>query len=395
MNPAALSSLSGGMQYQLKIYFEGMQKKKPSLPVGFEQLEALAKEKMPAEAFDYIAGGAGGESTMHNNLEAFNEWQIIPRMMGDVSHRSMGIELFGVQLPTPVLLGPIGVLSIAHPDGEVAVAKAAKALHIPQVVSNVSSKTMEEIAQVHGEHPHWFQLYWGRNNDFTKSILSRAEKAGYNAIVVTLDTRIFAWRERDIQNAYLPFLYKLGLANYFSDPVFQSLIKDCTSDPVQVLMHFANCFSNPSSTWEDLSVIRESTKLPVIVKGIQHPDDSRKAIDHGVDGIIVSNHGGRQCDGAIGALNVLDEIAEAVGTKTTILFDSGIRRGADIFKAMSLGAKAVLVARPYAYGLALGGEQGVWEVLSNLLADTELTLGLAGCNSWKEAGKERLKKVGK
>lgn len=392
MNHPSLPGLSSGMQYQLKIYFEGMKDKKPLLPVAFEELELQAERIMDPEAFAYIAGGAGGEATMYNNMHAFNSRQIIPRMMGDVSQRSISTELFGKKLSSPLLLGPIGVLSIAHSEAEVAVARAGRTLHLPQVVSSVSSKTIEEIGVVNGDNPHWFQLYWGRNNDFTKSIISRAERAGYSAIVVTLDTRIFAWRERDIQNAYLPFLYKLGLANYFSDPVFQLLIKDCSNDPVQVLMHFANCFSNPASRWEDLAMIKNCTKLPVIVKGILHPDDARKAIDNGADGIIVSNHGGRQCDGAVGALDMLEEVADAVGNRTTILFDSGIRRGADVFKAMALGAKAVLVARPYAYGLALAGEQGVMEVMANLLADTELTLGLAGCNSWNETSKHLLRK---
>lgn len=387
LNP---SQLSGGMQYQLQIYFAGTQNIKPQLPVSFEELERKAKESMKPEAFAYIAGSAGAEATTANNKEAFNHWQIIPRMMGDVSNRSIAIELFGMKFPTPLLLGPMGVLSIAHPEAEVAVARAAKSLQVPQVVSTVSSKTIEEIASIHGDHPHWFQLYWGRNNDFTRSIISRAEKAGYSAIVVTLDTRLFAWRERDIQNAYLPFLYNEGLANYFTDPVFLAQVGDPAKDKLQTMMHFANCFSNPSSTWSDLAVIRECTKLPVILKGIQHPDDAKKAIDHGADGIIVSNHGGRQLDGAIGALDTLEGIADAVGEKTTILFDSGIRRGADVFKAMALGAKAVLIARPYAYGLALAGEQGVKEVVANLLADVDLTLGLAGCNSWEEVTKDKL-----
>jgi isopentenyl diphosphate isomerase/L-lactate dehydrogenase-like FMN-dependent dehydrogenase len=311
-------------------------------------------------------------------------------MMGDVSHRSIAIELFGMQLPTPVLLAPVGVLSIAHPEAEVAVARAAKNLRVPQIVSTVSSKTIEEIGIVHGEHPHWFQLYWGRNNDFTRSIIGRAEKAGYGAIVVTLDTRLFAWRERDIKNAYLPFLYNEGLANYFSDPVFLAEVGDPAKDKMETMVHFANCFSNPSSTWNDLSVIRECTKLPIIVKGIQHPDDAKKAIDHGADGIVVSNHGGRQLDGAIGAIDTLAGIADVVADKTTILFDSGIRRGADVFKAMALGAKAVLVGRPYAYGLALAGEHGVKEVIANLLADIDLTMGLAGCTSWKEVTRDKL-----
>jgi lactate 2-monooxygenase len=394
MNPSTPAPLSGGMKYQLQIYFAGTQKVKPQLPVSFEELEQKARELMTPEAFAYIAGGAGAETTMSNNKEAFNKWQIVPRMMGDVSKRSIEAELFGTKLPTPVLLAPVGVLSIAHPEAELAVARAAKVLQVPQIVSTVSSKTIEEIAGVHNEHPHWFQLYWGRDNDFTRSIIGRAEKAGYSAIVVTLDTRLFAWRERDIKNAYLPFLYSEGLANYFSDPVFLTAVGDPAKNKMETMMHFANCFSNPSSTWGDLSVIRNCTKLPVILKGILHPDDAKKAIDHGADGIIVSNHGGRQMDGAIGSLDTLASISDAVGNKTTILFDSGIRRGADVFKAMALGAKAVLIGRPYAYGLALGGEQGVKEVLANLLADVDLTLGLAGCNSWADVTKDNLYRAG-
>ena len=390
MDPSTYLDQSGGMQYQLQIYFAGMQNVKPLLPVSYEELQQKAREVLSPEAFGYIAGGAGEEKTISNNKKAFNKWQIVPRMMGDVSNRSMAVELFGTKLPSPVLLAPVGVLSIAHPDAELAVARAAKALQVPQVVSTVSSKTIEEIAGEHNDHPHWFQLYWGRDNDFTRSIITRAEKAGYSAIVVTLDTRLFAWRERDIQNAYLPFLYGEGLANYNTDPVFLAAVDDPSKNKMQSMMHFANCFSNPASTWADLAVIRNCTRLPVILKGIQHPDDAKKAIDHGADGIIVSNHGGRQMDGAIGALDTLPAIADAVGDKTTVLFDSGIRRGADVFKAMALGAKAVLVGRPYAYGLAVAGEEGVKEVIANLIADIDLTLGLAGCKSWGDVTKDTL-----
>lgn len=316
----------------------------------------------------------------------------MPRMMGDVSAADMSVELFGQRLPAPLLLAPIGVLSIAHPDAEIAVAEAARELGVPQIVSTVSSRSLEEIGAVHQAHPHWFQLYWGRNDDVTRSMIRRAEHAGYSALVVTVDTRIFAWRERDIQHAYLPFLHKLGMANYLTDPVFLSLIGK-EPDPLQTVMQFAHCFSNPSSSWSDLSVIREATKLPVIIKGIQHPDDAKKALDHGADGIIVSNHGGRQCDGAIGALDTLADISDSVGEQTTLLFDSGIRRGADVFKAMALGAKAVLVGRPYAYGLALAGREGVGAVVGNLLADTQLTLGLAGCSSWKEVSRQSLRRM--
>jgi lactate 2-monooxygenase len=393
MEPSITAELSRGMQYQLQIYFAGMQNVKPKLPVSFEVLEQKAKEVMKPEAFDYISGGAGAETTMLNNMAAFNKWQIIPRMMGDVSKRSIAIELFGKKLPTPVLLAPVGVLSIAYTDAELAVARAAKTLQVPQIVSTVSSKTIEEIAAANEDNLHWFQLYWGRDDDFTRSLIHRAEQANYSAIVVTVDTRIFAWRERDIQHAYLPFLFGEGLANYFSDPVFLKVVGNPAENKMKTMMHFANCFSNPSSTWKDLSVIRNATKLPVIVKGIQHAGDAKLAIDNGADGIIVSNHGGRQLDGAVGALDVLANIADAVGDKTTILFDSGIRRGADVFKAMALGAKAVLIARPYAYALALGGEQGVKEVIGNLLADVDLTMGLAGCNSWNDVTRDWLMHV--
>jgi len=384
------SATTGGMQYQMQIYIAGTKNIKPRLPISFEALEKKASEIMKPEAFAYIAGSAGSEISAYNNIHAFNKWQIIPRMMGDVSHRDISIKLFGKHFPSPVLLAPVGVLSIAHPEAEIAVARAAKKLRVPITVSTVSSKTMEEIAATSGDNPHWFQLYWGRNNDFTKSILSRAEKTGYSAIVVTLDTRLFAWRERDIQNAYLPFLFNEGMANYFSDPVFLKTVGDPAKDKMKTLQHFAECFSNPSSTWKDLAFIKSCTKLPVIVKGIQHPDDAKKAMDNGADGIIVSNHGGRQLDGAIGSLDTLDKIVNKVGDKTTILFDSGIRRGADVFKAMALGAQAVLVGRPYAYALALGGEDGVVEVINNLLADVDLTMGLAGCTSWKDVTKKRL-----
>ena len=386
-------ALTLGMKHQLKIYFAGTQNIKPGFPVSYEALEEKARQTMKPEAFDYIAGSAGSEITCSNNIQAFNKWQIVPRMMGDVSNRSMETKLFGTAFSSPVLLGPVGVLSIAHPEAELAVARAAKALQVAQVVSTVSSRSLETIGQENGDNIHWFQLYWGRDNDFTQSLLHRAELAGYSAIVVTLDTRIFAWRERDIQHAYLPFLFGEGLANYFSDPVFLKAVGNPAEDKTKTMMHFANCFSNSSSTWRDLKLIRNATRLPVIVKGILHPDDAKKAMDNGADGIIVSNHGGRQIDGGIGALDTLDNIATEVGNKTTILFDSGIRRGADVFKAMALGAKAVLVARPYAYALALGGEEGVKAFMSNLLADVDLTLGLAGCNSWADVSKDNLVKA--
>lgn len=387
MNEPVNPAIQGGMQFQLQIYLGGTRGIKPDVPVSYEALEQKAREGLKPEAFGYVAGSAGSGITNINNRQAFDRWRIVPKMLTDVSGRNIGTELFGRKLVSPVLMAPVGVLSIVHPEAEIAVAKAAKALQVPHILSTVSSKTLEEVAEANGDNPHWFQLYWGRDQEFTQSLISRAERAGYEAIVVTLDTRLLAWREQDIQQAYLPFLFFEGIANYLSDPVFCSAVGDPMADKLKTLMHFAHCFSNPGTTWANLSEIKDHTKLPVIVKGVLHPDDARKAIDHGADGIIVSNHGGRQVDGAIGALEALPDITKAVGDKTTILFDSGIRRGADIFKAMALGAKAVLLGRPYVYGLALAGEHGVSSVVKNLLADTDLTLGLAGYSSWSEVSR--------
>ncbi len=384
---------SFGVERQMNIYLNGLFNRKNKFPVSYEALLQEASEKMTPEAFAYIAGGAGGETTMRNNQEALDAWQIVPRMLVDISDADMGVTLFGQRLPSPLLLGPVGVLSIAHPDAELPVARAARSLKVPQIVSTVSSMPMEDIARENGDNPHWFQLYWGRDHDFTRSIINRAEQAGYSALVVTLDTPVLAWRERDIKLGYLPFLHGDGLANYFSDPVFRKAVGgDPGQNKFRAIRHFTRVFTGPGLTWNDLSVIRNCTSLPVILKGIQHVDDARKALDFGVDGIVVSNHGGRQVDGAVGSLTVLPEIANAVGDELTVLFDSGIRRGADVFKAMALGAKAVCIARPYALALGIGGEAGVREVVSNLMADVELTMGLAGCRSWQDVSINNLRR---
>jgi isopentenyl diphosphate isomerase/L-lactate dehydrogenase-like FMN-dependent dehydrogenase len=389
-----MSNQSIGMQRQIQIYLEGVQGKKPSLPISAEALQAKAKEMMKPEAYNYIAGGAGGSSTMQNNLDAFGKWQILPRMLRDISQSNIGIELFGHKIAAPVVVAPVGVLSIAHPDAEVAVAKAAKALNIPITLSTVSSKPMEEVAEVSGNSPHFFQLYWGRNPEFMKSLITRAETAGYSALIVTLDTRRLAWREMDIEQAYLPFLFGEGLSNYFNDPVFRSTLKESPEkNPMAAIMQFTQLFTNPELTWEDFKILREHTKMPIILKGILHPEDARKAMDCGADGVVVSNHGGRQVDGSVGALTMLPKIVEAIGDKGTILFDSGIRRGADVFKAIALGAKAVLVGRPYPFALALEGEIGVKTFFQNLMADIDLTLGLTGCTRWEEVGLDNLIKA--
>lgn len=372
----------------------GMMQQQPSLPLAFDALEAQARSVLRPEAFDYVAGGAGAEDTMRANRTAFQRWQIVPRMLCDVSQRDLRATLFGQTLPAPVLLAPVGVLGIVHPEAEVAVAKAAAAVGLPMVLSTVASKPMEEVAAAMGPTLPWFQLYWGRNPDFTASLLQRAEAAGFHALVVTLDTKILGWRERDLQHAYLPFLYGDGLTNFFNDPVFRAALPEPPEqNPTQAILYFSQIFSNPALTWDDLAWLRQRTRLPILLKGLLHPDDARLALDHGADGIIVSNHGGRQVDGAVGALDALPGVAEAVAGRVPVLFDSGIRRGADVFKALALGAQAVLLGRPYVYGLAVGGEAGVRFILQNLLADLDLTLALSGCTSWAEVDRTWLRTI--
>jgi lactate 2-monooxygenase len=388
------SDESPGTRRQMKIYEWGLVRKTPGQPVSVEELAREAKSVLKQEAYDYLAGGAGSEDTMRANRDAFRRRRIVPRLLRDVARRDLGVDILGQRLPVPFMLAPIGVLSILHKEAELAVARAARALGIPLILSTVSSTTMEEVAAEMGEVSRWFQLYWPRNDELAASFLRRAEQAGYRAVVVTLDTYLLSWRERDIRNAYLPFVRGEGLANYFSDPVFREAIGgDPKFHPVRALEYFGEVFSDPSRTWDDLSRLKQSTRLPILVKGILHPDDARKAVDHGVAGVIVSNHGGRQVDGAIAALDALPPIVDAVGGRTTVLFDSGIRRGPDVIKAMALGARCVLLGRPYAFGLAVDGEKGVREVLENLVADIDLTLGLSGCSSFAELGRENLVEV--
>ncbi len=376
-----------GMERQLQIYLAGMQGQRPTTPMTYDQLEEQARLKLSAEAFGYVAGGAGGEETMRANRAAFERWQIVPRMLRNVGERDSRVNVLGATLPAPLMLAPIGVQSIVQPEAEVAVARAAASLGVPFILSTASSKTMEEVAQAAdaaggGTAPRWYQLYWGRDPELTASFLARAERAGYSAIVVTLDTPLLSWRERDIAYAYLPFLQGEGIANYLSDPVFRaSLPQPPEENPQAAVMRFVQVFSNPTLTWDDVAFLRAHTKLPLLLKGILHPDDARRALDAGAAGIIVSNHGGRQVDGAIPALDALPGIVAAVAGRAPVLFDSGIRRGADIFRAVALGAQATLLGRPYIWGLALGGEAGVRDVLLNTLADFDLTLALSGYTS--------------
>jgi isopentenyl diphosphate isomerase/L-lactate dehydrogenase-like FMN-dependent dehydrogenase len=371
-----------GTNIQIDVY---QKKVKHQIPVRFEELEKQAREKLKSAPYYYVAGGAGSESTMRANLRAFDRWQIVPRMLCDVKQRDLSVSLLGETFPYPVMLAPVGVQTIFNPKGELASARAAAAMKVPFISSTASTHSMEEVAAVLNNSPRWYQLYWSNDSEIAASMVRRAEASGYSAIVVTLDTNLIAWRENDIENAYLPFLEGEGIGNWINDPVFcAKLQKPPHVDMEAAIYQWAQVASNPGITWKDLEFLRSQTNLPILLKGILHSDDSKLALQYGVDGIIVSNHGGRQVDGAIGALDALPKICEIVQGRIPVLFDSGIRRGADVVKALALGASAVLLGRPYVYGLALAGEQGVRQVIRNLIADIDITMALSGIKSIAE-----------
>jgi isopentenyl diphosphate isomerase/L-lactate dehydrogenase-like FMN-dependent dehydrogenase len=365
--------------FQYEIYAGGLVEQPPALPISVAELQERARETLSAEAYGYVAGGAGAERTMRANLDAFERWRIVPRMLRDVSARDLGCSVLGTAMPAPLMLAPVGVQSIIHPQAELAAARAAAAQGLPFILSTAASRSIEQVAEVMGDSSRWYQLYWPRERELAASFVARAERAGYGAIVLTLDTWFLGWRPRDLQHAYLPFLKGEGVANYFSDPVFRgALEKSPEEDLGAAIGHWAYQFANPTVSWADLGWLREQTRLPIVLKGIVHDEDARRAVDAGVDGLLVSNHGGRQVDGSIGALDALPSVREAVGDGFPLIFDSGVRTGADLFKALALGADAVCVGRPYIWGLALGGAAGVEHVLRCLLAEFDLTLALSG-----------------
>lgn len=377
-----------GPARQRDIYLAGTPPVPPADPA---MLRAAARAALSDAAFAYIDGGAGSESTVAENRRALDRWRIVPRVLTGAEPRDLGVELFGRTLPAPLLLAPIGVQELAHPDGDLATARAAAAEGVPMVVSNQASRPMEAIAAAIGDGARWFQLYWSRSDELAQSLLARAEAAGCEAIVVTLDTPLLGWRNRDLDLASLPFLQGKGIAQYVSDPVFRAMLSAAPEDdPGAAVALFLAIYSNPAVSWADLPRLRAMTRLPILLKGLLHPDDARRAADAGADGIIVSNHGGRQVDGAIGAADALDAIAGALGGRLPLLFDSGVRGGADLFRALALGADAALLGRPYAYGLAVAGEDGVRNVIRNLIAEFDLTMALAGCRTIAEIDRERV-----
>lgn len=387
-----------------------------------------AQRAMSNEAWAYVHGSAGIESTAEANAEAFEQWRIVPRVLRDVAERDLGISLFGHRYPTPLLASPVGVLELVDPDADLAIARAASSLGVPTILSNQGSIPMERVFGEGGDGPKWFQLYWSSSDELVESLVGRAERLGAQAIVVTLDTQLLGWRPRDLDLAFLPFIRGMGIAQYTSDPVFQRLVAERlrrpadpaapkpritptavrtligmtrrhpgrfranlrSGEPRAAVETFLDVFSRANLTWRDLAFLRSRTTLPILLKGIQHEDDARRAVEAGVDGVIVSNHAGRQIDGAIASLDALPGVVAAVQSRIPVLFDSGIRGGADVFRALALGAAAVCVGRPWVYGMAIAGEAGAAEALRNLVAEFDLVLGLSGHSSVAELTPEAL-----
>ena len=378
--------------YYQQIYAKGLlANERPPLPVSWAELEQRAAEALEPRAAAYVYGGAGTEDTMRANLEAFRRWRIVPRMLRAVSGRKLQTAVVGTRMPAPVLLAPIGVQTIVHPEGELASARAAGALGVPIVVSTASATSLEDVAKANGDAPRWYQLYWPSDDRITASLVARAERAGYGALVVTVDNYVPGWKPRDLQEAYLPFLEGIGIAQFTSDPAFRATLDKAPEEDIGAAVgRYLSVFVNPNQTWDRLQWLRETTSLPILLKGILHPDDAREALRRGVDGIVVSNHGGRQLDGAIASLDALCGIVEALDGELPVLFDSGLRSGADVFKALALGADAVLLGRPYLWGLALEGRDGVETVLRMLLAELDLTMVLSGCMAIDELERSML-----
>jgi len=354
----------------------------PEWPISSDDWERAAEERLDPGAFGYIAGGAGAEETMRANLDAFRNWRLRPRMLTGNVTRDLSVEVLGLRSPAPFLLAPLGVLSIAHAEAEVGVAKAAASSGVPMVLSSAATHSLEEVAATGA--PRWFQLYWVSDREICASFVKRAEDAGYGAIVVTLDTLTLGWRPRDLRHAYLPFLQGEGCGQFFTDPVFLArLDKPPEEDVLAAAAMMLATFPNLGLTWDDLDWLRAETTLPLLVKGVLTSDDAALALEHGVDGVIVSNHGGRQVDGAVAALDALVEVRDAL-PDAVVLMDGGIRTAADVLKAMALGADAVLLGRPYAFALAVGGQRGVEELIQNLMAELDLNLALVGAHSVRE-----------
>ncbi|QEY19793.1 alpha-hydroxy-acid oxidizing protein [Psychrobacillus sp. AK 1817] len=351
-------------------------------PIDFKELEQEAREALEPGPFGYIRSSAGGEETYNKNISSFSKYSIVPRFLTDVSSLNTEVTILGHTYPHPLFIAPVGVNKIAHEDGEIAVAKAAAKFNFPYIQSTVSSYSIEEIAAATPGSSKWFQLYWSSNKEIAFSMARRAEVAGYEAIVLTVDTVMLGWREEDIRNQFSPLKRGYGQGNYATDPVFMADLTEQSQEAI-VDSILENIY-HPTLNWNDITELRNHTSIPILIKGILHPDDAKLAIEKGIDGIIVSNHGGRQLDGVIASIDALSGIVEAVNGSIPVLFDSGVRRGSDAVKALALGATAVCIGRPFVWGLAAGGQKGVERVLENFLQETKVSISLAGVRNMEE-----------
>lgn len=437
-----------GRAVQSAVYTAGAMGHRPRVPTDGSRLEAAAERAMSRRAFAYVAGSAGSESAARANRAAFDGWEVLPHMLVDASVRDAGVDLFGRRHASPLLVAPVGALSTVHADADLAVARGARDEQVTMVLSSQASVPMEDVARQLAGSGHWFQLYWSSNDDLVASLVARAEACGSEAIVVTLDTVHLGWRPRDLDLGHLPFARGEGIAQYTSDPVFRRLVAERVAGqaataagtaspqsgghdvpveraqpvtragstrpprptpralgtllsisrnypgptranlrdpaPRAAVETFLEVFSRPDLSWADLPRLRELTRLPIVLKGILRADDARRALDEGVDGIYVSNHGGRQVDRSVAALDALVDVSAVVrgrAPQVPVLFDSGVRTGTDAFVALALGATAVGIGRPHVYGLALAGQVGVAEVLRNIRAELDLTMALTGCRT--------------
>ena len=361
----------------------------PDVPLTYEEWKQEASQKMSSGGFGYVSTGAGGEETASRNAQAFKKWAMIPRMLNDVSQVDMKLSLFGRTYDNPFFLSPIGMQRLANEEGELATARAAANMNVPLIVSTVSSYSIEDIASAAPNSSKWFQLYWsGRSKDISFSMVERAEQAGYEAVVLTVDTVMLGWREGDLRNKFSPLSQGFGMANFEQDPVFMKSLPDNDFD--SIIEGIVDCLHHPALDWKNVRELKERTNLPILIKGILHPEDAREAVENGADGIIVSNHGGRQLDGVIASIDALPAIVEAVQGQIPVLLDSGIRRGIDAVKALALGADGVLIGRPFYYALAARGQEGVEKFLERFIQEAEVSLALSGVSKLSEAAKIKM-----
>jgi lactate 2-monooxygenase len=417
-----------GRTRQESIYRAGAFGRPPAVPTDFVALEAAAHRAMSKRAWAYVAGGAGEGRTMRSNRAALDRWEIVPRMLRDVADRDLSTTVLGTALPAPLLVAPIGAAGLVHPDADLLVGGAAADTGVPYILSSQGSSPMEQTAAAMGAAPRWYQLYWSRDEQLVDSFIVRAEAIGAGALVVTLDTTMLGWRPQDLNLGSLPFSQGIGIAQYTSDPRFQELVRErlaaaegsaadvqVTLGAVRTLVSisrrhpgrfvdnlrspfpraavetFLDVYSNPALSWDHIATLRERTRLPVVLKGVLHPDDARRALDLGVDAVMVSNHGGRQVDGSVASLDALVDVRAAVGDGPTVLLDSGIRTGVDVYTALALGADAVTLGRPHIYGLAVGGRAGVADVVRNVVAELDLVMGLTGARTLDDIGPDRVR----